>query len=307
MRVFFRFDRVSGPGLWLGCLLIAVAGGPRPLVAQDASSAVEADFQYRSTGSASLAPTGGAVAQAYESLDLSLPIAGSETNGLGIDLIAERFQFRFRNFGGFIPGRAAPLARASILTAQPNLILTPAPHWTLVGSGMIQNAGADQAAVHSATLAGASVAAAYQFSPALRLGLGVEEEQRFKASALILPFPIIDWHITDQWSLTSLDGESGRLAYAISHAWSAFGQLEFLSQDIRLGRSSSLPSGILRYEGYPLSFGIQWQPRRHLSIALSGGAALAQDYRFEDKHGRLLGASSSQSPGLGTLEIVYGF
>jgi hypothetical protein len=307
MRVLFCSARAPGPSFWLGLLAIAVVGGPWPVAAQEASSAVEADFQSRSTASARLASGGGTIAQAYESMDLSLPVAGSETNGLGVDLIAQRFQFRFGDFAGFLSGRSAPLANASVFTLQPNLILTPAAHWALLGSGLIQYAGADQASTHGSTLGGASIAVADQASTTLRLGLGVEVEQRLKASALVLPFPIIDWHITDQWSLTSLDGESGRLAYAFSHAWSAFGQLEFLSQDLRLGRSSSLSSGVMRYEAYPLSFGVQWQPRPHLSLALSGGEALGQDYRFEDKNGRLLRASSTQSPGLGTLEIIYGF
>ena len=70
---------------------------------------------------------------------------------------------------------------------------------------------------------------------------------------------------------------------------------------------SALPSGIVRYEAYPLSLGVQWQPRPHFSLALSAGAALGQDYRFEDRNGRLLRASRTQSPGLGTLELIYGF
>ena len=301
MRVSLR------SGFLFGALAAGLSGLPQPAAAEDASAAVEADLLYRSTADAGLAAGGGTIGQAYESIDLSLPIAGSETNGLGVDLIAERFRFHFGNFGAFLPGRAAPLAYASVLTFQPNLILTPAPHWSLLGSGLVQYAGANQSGSHGATLGGASIAAVYQASSTLRLGFGIEDEQRFKASALVLPFPIIDWHITDRWSLTSVDGESGRLTRALSPAWSAFGQLEFFSQDLRLGRSSSIPSGIVRYEAYPLSLGVQWQPRPHFSLALSAGAALGQDYRFEDRNGRLLRASRTQSPGLGTLELIYGF
>ena len=298
-----RRRRIRRSRALLGVLAVLAGCVSGARGADDTSAGLEADFQYRSTASASLAAGGGALSQSYGSLDLTVPLAGSNANGLDADLIAERLQFYFRNFGQFLPGRSSPLADASLFTLQPNLILTPAPQWSLLGSGLVQYAGADGASSSAATLWGGSAAAAYQASPGLKLGVGVELEQRMKASALVLPFPVIDWKISDRWSLTSLDGESGRLACALSGAWSLFGQLEFQSQDLRLRRSSSIASGIVRYEAYPLSLGVQWKPQPRLTVSLSAGAAVDQTYRFEDAHGRLLGAGAAHAPPIGTVEV----
>jgi hypothetical protein len=290
-------------------LVLAALGagfGPRLRAADDAA-AVEAEFQSRFTANSDLASGGGSLSQSYESLDLSLPVAGSGAAGLGVDLIAERLQFHFSNFGRFLTGKAPPLADATLLMLQPNLVFAPNRQWSLIGSALVQYAGADHASSSAAGLWGASVAAADQVTATLKLGMGIEVEQRMKASALLLPYPIIDWHLTDRWSLSSLDGETGRLAYACSATWSVFGQLEFQSQDIRLRRSSSIPSGILRYEAYPLSLGLLWKPRPRLSASCWVGDALDQSYRFEDQNGRLLRASGTGAPLIGTFDLDYSF
>jgi hypothetical protein len=303
MRDNFLFSARRRP--WFALSLVAlIVGSFRGLsAADDAGSGVEADFQSRFAANSDLASGGGTISQAYESLDLSLPVAGSEANGLGVEVIGQRLQFHFANFNRFLPGRAAPLSGASVVTLQPTVILTPARSWSLIGSGLVQEAGADHAASRDSTLWGGSVAAAYQASATLKLGVGIEVEQRMKASALVLPYPIIDWHISDRWSLASLDGETGRLAYACNGAWSIFGQLEFLSQDIRLRPSSSIPSGILRSESYPLSLGVQWKPRPRLAVSGWVGQALDASYQFEDRNGRLLRASGSHEPLVGTIDL----
>jgi hypothetical protein len=285
-------------------VLIAAGGcGLRPLAAQEAATAVEADFQSRFTANADLAPGGGAVSQWSDSLDLSLPVAGSGAYGLGVDLIADRYGFGFNNFSLFLPGKTPPVANASVFTFQPTLVLTPAKPWSLIGSVLLEYAGADHASTNGAMLWGGSVAAAYQTGPGLKLGLGVEGMQQMKASAWYFPFPIVDWRISERWSLVSTDGETGRLAYAAASTVSLFGQLEFEEQDLRLARSSSLPSGIVRYEAYPLSLGVQWKPCPHLTVDLSAGEAVAQDYDFADAQGRLLRDSAQHAPALGTLEL----
>jgi hypothetical protein len=303
----FPSRRLRVPRLALVLLVAAAGFGPRLLAAEDSASAVEAEFQSRFAASSDLASGGGAVSQAYESIDLSLPVAGFGGGGLGVDLSAERLQFHFSNFGLFLAGRAPPLSGADLLTLQPNLVIAPNHQWSLIGSALVQYAGADHASTSAAGLWGASVGAVDQASPTLKVGLGVEVEERMKASALVLPYPIIDWHLSDRWVLTSLDGTTGRLAYACTEAWSVFGQLEFQEQDIRLRRTSSIPSGIVRYEAYPLSVGILWKPHPRLTASCWVGEALDQSYRFEDQNGRLLRASLSRSPGIATLDLDYSF
>jgi len=280
---------------------------PSPAAADDAAATVEAEFQSRFTARSGLASGAGAVSQWNDSLDLSLPVAGSAAYGLGVDLTAERLEFGFGDFGGFLTGKAAPLANASVLTVQPTLVLTPAGPWSYIESAVVQYAGADHASTNGAVLWGGSAAAAYRATATFKIGLGLEGMQRMEAAAWFFPFPIVDWHISDRWSLTSVDGQTGRLAYAVARTVSLFGQLEFQEQDIRLARSSSLPSGIVRYETYPLSLGWEWKPGPHLKTALSAGAAVAQAYHFADAQGRLLRDSDRHAPAVATFEIDCSF
>ena len=307
MRAISRRGPIQKKWSVLGLIAAASWCWAIPLAAEEAAPGVEADAQSRFTASSNLAASGGRVSQWSNSIDLSAPVAGSSAYGLGLDLIAERLEFHFSDFSGFLPGRSPPLSGASVITLQPTVALTPSRSWSLIESALVQHAGADGARSGDATLWGGSVAAAYQYAANLKIGLGFEVLQRMNASALFVPFPIIDWRISDRWSLLSVDGETGRLSFAFTRTLSGFGQLEFQSQDIRLGRSASIPSGIMRYEAYPLSLGIQWKPRPRLTASLSAGEAVAQKYRFEDGGGRLLRSSATHAPLIGALEIDCSF
>jgi len=290
-----------------GVVAAMLCGRSRALAAEEGAPGVEADLESRIFASSNLAAGRSGVSQWSSSIDLSAPVAGSDAFGLGVDVVAERLGFGFQNFGGFIPGKASPLSGASVLSLQPTLALTPSTRWSLIESAQVQYAGAGDARLRDAALWAGSSAVACQYDVGLKIGFGIEVEQRMRASALILPFPIIDWRISDRWSLVSLDGESGRLACSITKFLGVYGQLEFQSQDLRLGRLSSLPSGILRYEAYPLTVGIQWKPGPHTTASVYGGEAISQSYRFESARGDLLGLGATHAPILGGFEIDCSF
>lgn len=284
-----------------GVILIALVFS-LPLAAEEAVPPVEIDTTARIIADAPLGPDQAGVAQRSGTVDFFTPVAGSERCGLGLDLIAEECIFHFRDFSDFLPGQPAPLSHAEVVTLQPTLAVAATSSWSLVASTQLQYAGSPGARFKDAFLSTGSVGAFYG-KKNLKIGLSLEVEQRLSGSALIVPFPIIDWHFLDRWHLTALDGQSGRLSYALSDDLSCFGQLEFQSQDIRLGRRSSIPSGILRYEAFPLFGGIQYKAAPHFVASLGGGASLAQRYRFEDKRGRLEGVSIQKSPFICILEL----
>ena len=279
----------------------------RPLAAEEAPPPVEVDFQARFTADSSLGPGAARISQSSNLVDFFAPVAGSSAFGLGVDLILERLDFHICNFDGFLPGRSSPLSAASMVTLQPTLVLMPSRSWSLIVSPMVQYAGANGADSHDSILMSGSLAATWQFAAEKKLGLGFDVSQRLGGSAAVFPFPVIDWHFSERWSLLSIDGESGRLSCVLTRAWSVFGQLEFLWRDLRLSRSSSIPSGILRYEAFPLSVGLQYKPNRHFTAAVMGGAALSQQYRFVDEHGEPLGTSGNHSPMIATFALNYAF
>ncbi len=284
-----------------------VVGGSRLWAENEAAPDFEVDAQNRFIADTHLASHGTEISQDLTSVDFSAPLAGSAAYGLGIDLIAERFAFGFRNFNRFLPGRAAPLSGATGLTAQPTVELTTVRDWAFIASGQVETLGANGAHLDDSALVSGSLAVAFSHSKTLKIGLGVEVDQRLSASPLILPFPIIDWKISDRWSVLSDDGQTGRLVYHLRGPFSLFAALEFDSRDVRLSRSSSLPSGIMRYEALPVSLGMQWKVNPSCTAAIAAGRAFAQQYRFEDRQGGLLRASDTRGPPLGSLELDFHF
>ena len=291
----------------IGLTIVAVWCLLPLLAAEGAAPAVEVEIQSRFTGSSALGADGARVSQDSSLVDLTIPLAGSGHLGLGADLIVQRLGFHFSETGGSFPGGTAPLAAAEVATLKPTVIFHPTPRWTLVGSGTVQYAGGDHALSGDSRLFSGSVGAIYQHAPERKIGLGIQVAGRLKAAARIIPFPLIDWRISDRWSLTALDGESGTLGCRMTDTMRVIGRLEFQSQDIRLKRSSSIPSGIMRYEAFPLSVGLEFRPNKHLTVTVDGGAALAQQYRFEDERGHLLRAGEIHSPWIGTLDFDYDF
>jgi len=278
----------------------------RPLAAEEAVPPAEIDATGRAIANAPLGAGRAGVAQWSGAIDFFTPVAGSSQCGLGLDVIAERRTYHFRDFGDFLPGRSAPLSQAALITLQPTLAVNLTPSWSVVGSTQLQSAAAPGAPLRDALLSTGSVGAFFS-KKNLKIGLSLEFEQRLSGSPLIVPYPIIDWNFSGRWHLTALDGQSGRLSCDVTGEVSVFGQLEFQSQDIRLGRRSSIPSGILRYEAFPLFGGLQYKPGPHLVASLAAGAALAQNHRFEDERGHLLRTSDRHSPFICVLELDYSF
>ncbi len=305
MVAFRRLARTLMPA----CGLMAISSWIllRPAAADEIEPTVEIDVRSRLTATARLVADNARVSQWSNLIDFSVPVAGSKAFGLGLDFVTEQLEFDFRDFGELLLGRSSPLARASVITVQPTLLLTPTPLWSLVGSGSLQYSGAESARSRDSVLMNGSLAAAYQYTAALKIGLGLAITQRMSGPALYLPFPIIDWRISARWSLTAVDGESGQLMYTFAKGLGVFGQLEYQSRDIRLGRSSSIPSGVLRYEAFLLGLGIQCKTGQHLTASVYSGVAVAQRYRFADENGRWLLTSKNHSPPVASVELDYRF
>ncbi len=270
--------------------------------AEEMTAEIEIETQARFVANADLNAATARVSQWSCLLDLSLPVAGSKFFGLGADIIAEKTEFCFHHFDTFIAGAAMPLSQASRVDLQPTLALTPNDRWMWVESVTAEYSGASGAKFNDGLLLSSSTAGVYRYDKNLRIGLGIQVSQRMPHSVRILPFPIIDWHV-DHWSLTALDGETGRLSYAVTTKTSFYGQLEFRTRDIRLAQSRSLPSAILHYEAFPLFLGIQRKVNQTLTISLFVGSALRQQYRFEDRDGHMLHESFKRSPLSGGVDV----
>lgn len=262
----------------------------------------EIDVQVYSLGSTRLDTSTAQVSSTTTSVDLSIPLAGSAWFGLELDIFGERQWYRFNDFFLFISDLASPLSEARDLELQPSLVLNPKGPWSVVISPKLQYSSAEHASLNESQLWSLSTAVFYQSRGKFKLGVGLNATQRLNGSALILPFPVIDWQLNEQWNLIALDGESGRLVYRAHSHLHFYGEVRFESRDIRLARKSSIPGGVLRTEDFPVLIGTEYQVSRHTVLRAAVGQTLAQTYRFEDHNGHVLGRSQIHSPFLATVQ-----
>lgn len=283
--------------------------GPLLRLSADELSApgAEVDLQFFRFGSIHLDTSTARVSLTTESIDLSFPLAGSAWMGLEADLYGERQRYQFNDFSFFINGRASPLSQARDFELQPSFLLMPKGPWSVAVSPKLQYSNAQHASLEEGRLWSLSVATFYQSAGKLKLGIGLNASQRMQGSALILPFPVIDWQMSEHWALRALDGESGRLAYRAGAQLSFYGEMRFESRDIRLAGNSSIPSGVLRTEDFPVLIGAEYHVSQHISLQIAAGRALAETFRFEDRDGRLLRVSQIHSPFLTRIEADLTF
>lgn len=265
------------------------------VAAEEPSAGVEVEGETVLITPASLSSSGGRSSQTYGQLDLSFPLAGAENWGLGADLIGTSYQYRFRNFGDFLPGTGTPLTAAADLSFEPTLLLMPSATSTWVLGGSIERSGASGAHLKDSLLLSGSAGWIWKKNKNLQIGVGLQVYQEFPHSRHLLPFPLIEWNY-GPWTLTALDGETGQLSYALTHQTTVFARLEFQSREVRLSSGSTIASGILHYEAFPAVLGIRFKLKSHFTLSLSSGIVLGQQLEFCDKNRRLLRVSDRKYP-----------
>lgn len=287
-------------------VLACLPAWPGAARADTPEPAVELEGKADWISSCSLDGNGSRVSQTAFLLDASLPVAGGQGWGIGMDLVGTRRTFHFERFDRFIPGAAAPFESANDLSLQPVLALMPNPAWTWLVGANLEYAGAVGADFNKAFLASYSAAGLFEASPQLKVGFGCQLRQRFPRHRYLMPFPLLDWHY-HRWSLVSMDGETGRLSFAISSNTDLYAQVEFRSFDVRFGPGSPLAAGILHCDVFPAVLGVHIKVNKHFMLSVSSGLALTQQLRFEDQHGRFLKESDTRSPFCGNFDASWCF
>jgi len=271
-----------------------------------ASTGPEIDVTYQQTGRSGFHSNQTTLSEDQINLDISIPLVGNENQGVETDFILQRDYYTIKRFQSSVGLLSSPIARANVSSWQISGITPLNSQWSLLGVGEIGTYAASDAALSRSFAEQVSFGSVYTFAGTkAKLGLGLELENRVGGARRILPFPLIDWKITDQISLLSFDGSSGKLSYHVNRAVTLFGQLEFESYDLRLSKHSSLRSGIIREESFPVTAGIRWQINRHLSLSSSIGVAWGQTYRFETDGGSTVFDGHTHHPMIAAFELDF--
>lgn len=125
----------------------------------------------------------------------------------------------------------------------------------------------------------------YAFSESFVAGIGVYGRSRIESDVLVLPAIAFLWRISPEWSLSSQNGRSVRLSYAMSESVSLFAEGGYEAREFRLDDEGPAPEGVGRDRRVPVAIGAAWKPAPRVSITGKAGAYVWQRYRLDDRDG----------------------
>ncbi|GJQ29216.1 MAG: hypothetical protein HBSAPP03_11000 [Phycisphaerae bacterium] len=136
---------------------------------------------------------------------------------------------------------------------------------------------------------GGRVGATYSAHERLTVGLGVLVSTRLEDDPIIIPFPILDWQITDQWSLRTGRGSARGVRLEVAFApnesltFSLGGGVE--AREFRLDDAGPIPDGVGRDWKAPVSLAVEWKLGEQVTLLGEAGVNLWQNYTIDDANG----------------------
>jgi len=167
-------------------------------------------------------------------------------------------------------------------------------HWTAFFIPSIQSTGESGASFNDSLTGGVIGGFSYRFSDTLTIGPGIGVVSQIEESTTVFPILIIDWKITDNWSLETGRGLGATLGpgltlnYEPSKMWrfGIGGRYEKLR--FRLDKKGDVPGGVGEDTSFPLFVSGTYTVSPKTSISAIGGVELDGELKLEDKNGRTL-------------------
>lgn len=139
---------------------------------------------------------------------------------------------------------------------------------------------------------GAQLGATYSANDNVTIGLGVLVSSRLEDDVLVVPFPIINWTISEKWSLHT--GRSHGRGLRAELAFSPIEQLTLAlgagveAREFRLEDTGPIPDGVARDWRVPVSLVARWDFSKQVSIHAEVGADVFTNYTVDDASGNEL-------------------
>jgi hypothetical protein len=276
-----------------GAAALLVLGVARPPLAQTSHRPPEPGWKPSATitpwfqGSADLSGGGGFEASGgMFRAGVDGPVSGGHRAGL--TLTYEYTDYSFSSPAAF--GHVAPWSDVHHLGLAVAVLLQLPSAWSLLVSPSFDFFMEDSADWGDATTYGAVLAVSKRFGADLRLGFGVSAFDRLEEVG-VMPFPVVDWRITDQLRLTNpLDaGPTGgaglELSYQLDGGWTIGAGGTFRSARFRLRDRGPFPNGIGEQRAVPAFVHAGRRFGQTFALDVYAGALLGGLLRVEDSGG----------------------
>ncbi|MEQ8769616.1 MAG: DUF6268 family outer membrane beta-barrel protein [Phycisphaerales bacterium] len=233
--------------------------------------------------------------------DLTFDILAGEGRNLTIVLGQERSFYDFDDAAGIIPAAPAdndPISDAQRVYLRPTFDVIDDSGWGWFLTGSLEFAGEPGAVFDDSFTIGGGGGVTYQVADGLRLGLGVLGSTRVEESGLVIPFPIIEWTIAEDWSFNLGRRNAGAvLAYQARDDLSLSLGVSFGQREYRLDDDNVVSNGVLIDRGVPITLAAAWKPSSNVTLTGRAGTLVAGEIEFTDSRGNRLNRED-RDPGL---------
>jgi hypothetical protein len=183
--------------------------------------------------------------------------------------------------------------------------------WSLTGGAVFQISAESGAKIGDSLTGGGSAAVGYKWSDTGSIVLGVLVASEIEDDALIQPFVLLNFAITDNIGFT-MDATSSRggafhLTYAPADKWKLGVGGGFRRERFRLDNNGPVKKGVGEEEATELNAFVAYQFTDSFQIKAYGGSTIDGDLRIETKTGKKITDSDYDNAGFGGVRISLAF
>jgi hypothetical protein len=286
-------------------------GAPTPAIAEEAARKEPWRVSFTLKGShafsADLDGTPGEFAVSRLGADLGLLIPVSEKARLAVGLDWTQSLYDFKDATGFAPGFSEPWSDTFDVGLSAIYSRPLEGAWGMF-IGALANSSGEEGADFSDTLTyGGLGGVSYQFSETFTASIGVLAQSRLEDSAMVIPIPGIDWKISEEWRLSSMNKPGLSLFYSPSKEWTFSLGATYEGREFRLNDRDAAPEGVGRDRGVPVLLGAEWSPSRRITVGGFVGAYVYRKLRLEDNGGNELSEFEVDPAPTAGLNIKFAF
>lgn len=250
-------------------------------------------------GKASVARGGGV-------LQVDAPIG--ERSRLSFTLQTEYSWYNFDGAQGFAQGFEEPWGDALEHSLSAIFTTQPSDQWSYFLGGGVRSSY-EQGAGFDDSLTGQGLGGFnYKFSDSFSAGLGVVVRTQLEDDALVWPFLMFDWKISDKWRFNAKAGGPGVvLSYRATENLSLSLDADYQARAFRLDEDGPAPGGVGRDERLRIALGADWKFAEQVRLLARAGADVWQEYDLIDRNGvQVTDRQADPAPFIG-LELRFDF
>ena len=187
----------------------------------------------------------------------------------------------------------SPIGDVYFLRLEPLLGFDFNKTWGVVLGPTFEFGGASNTNLGDTIRYGGVFAGKYTMADKTSITLGVEVQSRLERAFTVYPFIRIKPGNTPGGMFSfipkAIDIEArpngARVIYNVTPQFGVFVAGSYDEREYRLSRRGSVPNGVWRESGLPVSGGIRYNFNKNISVNAFGGVILAREVEIDDRHG----------------------